>query len=271
MVDQCLPRRPVADPVEGNAAPVGRVQLPVEVGGGHRWTDLHARGHSQTCGVTTANVPLCVGHNDFLQVGREPLADRDTLVAEWGTGHSLTMIRTEDFHTCGLQTDGAVYCSGRRGPPSNSGPGFQATLPNRIGGTVAFTAIAIGYWHGCGLDAAGAAHCWGYNEKGQLGTGDVEASGTARPVVGGLAFSRIYAFEFSSCGVTTAGETWCWGSNVRGTLGRTGIEMSTRPIRVHIGLGAHSIDRYGAFGATRACAVDGSSRLVCWGLSQPSS
>ena len=245
--------------------------VPIEVGGGHRWLNVHARGHSQTCGVTTENVPLCVGHNDFLQVGRLPLASQDTILAEWGTGHRMTMIRTEDTHTCGVQTDGAVYCSGRKGAASNTPNDAQATLPNRIGGTVAFTTIAIGHWHGCGLDAAGAAHCWGYNDKGQLGTGDLEHSGTARAVVGGLTFSRVYALDYSTCGVTTSGETWCWGSNAGGTLGRTRMDMSTRPIRVNIGVGAHSIDRYGGLGGTTACAVDGLSRLVCWGLNQPSS
>jgi alpha-tubulin suppressor-like RCC1 family protein len=90
-------------------------------------------------------------------------------------------------------------------------------------------------------------------------------------VVGGLTFSRIYALDYGTCGVTTAGETWCWGSNSRGTLGRTRMTMSTQPIRVQIGLGAHSIDRYGGLGGTPACAVDGSARLICWGLSQPSS
>lgn len=244
---------------------------PVEVGGGHQWIDLHTRGHSQTCGVTTANVPLCVGHNDFVQVGRLPRLSQDTVLAEWGTGHRLTMIRTEDFHTCGVQTDGAVFCSGRAGAASNTPSGDPPTLPNRIGGTVAFTAIAIGHWHGCGLDAAGSAHCWGYNEKGQLGTGDLEVSRSARPVVGGLTFSRIYALDYSTCGVTTSGETWCWGSNDGGTLGRTGLTMSTVPIRVNIGLGAHSIDRYGYLGNVTTCAVDGSSRLICWGTGQPRS
>jgi alpha-tubulin suppressor-like RCC1 family protein len=250
----------------------GRSSTPAELGGGHRWLDVHARGHSQSCGVTTENVPLCVGHNDLLQLGRMPLAASDPIVGEWGTGHRVVTIRTEDFHTCGLQTDGAVFCSGQRGAASNSTLDGTATLPNRIGGTVAFTTIAIGNSHGCGLDAAGAAHCWGSNEKGQLGTGDLEASGTARPIASGLTFERIYALDYSTCGVTRgAGETWCWGSNEGGTLGRTRMAMSPRPIRVNIGLGARSIDRYGGLGSTTACAVDGSGRLVCWGLNQPRS
>ena len=249
---------------------VARWPTPTEIRGGHRWLEIQARGHSQTCGVTTANVPLCVGHNDLLQVGRLPLASYDAVLGEWGTGHSVVTIRTEDFHTCVVQTDGAVFCSGQTGPASNSSLDGTATLPNRIGGTVAFTTIAIGSGHGCGLDAAGAAHCWGNNEKGQLGTGDLEASGIARPVLGGLTFARIYALDYSTCAVTKgAGETWCWGSNEGGTLGRTRMPMSPRPIRVNIGLGAESIDRYGGLGATTACAVDGSRRLVCWGLNQP--
>lgn len=256
----------------GRGSFAARSATPAEIGGGHRWLDIHARGHSQTCGVTTANVPLCIGHNDLLQLGRLPLASQDRLLGEWGSGHRLLAIRTEDFHTCGLQTDGAVFCSGRTGAASNSSLEGAATLPNRIGGTVALVTIAIGNWHGCGLDAAGAAHCWGSNEQGQLGTGDLEASGTARPVVGGLTFARIFALDYSTCGVTKgAGQTWCWGSNQGGTLGRTRMTMSTRPIRVNIGAGAHSIDRYGGLGATTACAIDGSSRLVCWGLNQPSS
>ncbi len=255
----------------GRGSVLARSPTPAPVGGGHRWLDIHAGGHSQTCGVTTANVPLCVGHNDLLQLGRLPAASQDRSLGEWGTGHRLTMIRTEDFHTCGLQTDGAVFCSGQGGAASNSPPEGAPTLPNRIGGMVAFTTIAIGSSHGCGLDAAGAAHCWGNNAKGQLGTGDLDASGTARPVIGGLTFARIYALDFSSCGVTTGGETWCWGSNSGGTLGNIRTEVSTSPIRVNIGTGAHSIDRYGGLGASTTCAVDGASRLACWGLNQPRS
>lgn len=232
--------------------------------GDHRWRMIDADGHSQTCGVTTADVPICVGHNDFGQVGREPISYIDSIVAEWGTGHRLTMIETDHFHTCGVTTDGDIYCSGRGGAASNTGSLSHGT-PTRIGGSVVFRSIAIGNEHGCGLDAAGAAHCWGRNGWGQLGTGDHLESGTARPVVGGLTFERIYAFEWTSCGVTTAGETWCWGSNAAKLLGRAGIERSTVPIRLNIGLGAHSIDRLGTLGVGAACAIDGSARLVCWG------
>jgi hypothetical protein len=239
---------------------------PVEVGGGHRWLSIQTRGHSQTCGITTTNVPLCVGHNDWGQVGREPKVPADTILAEYGSGHLMSMIVTDDFMTCGLRTDGQVYCSGYGGPPSNSVETPPHGAPTRIGGTVVFTAIGVGRWHGCGLDAAGTAYCWGYNEEGQLGTGDFEMSGTARPVAGGLTFARIYVWDWTSCGVTMAGETWCWGSNQGHALGRTRLTKSPIPIRVAIGLDATSIDRLSLYTVTFAtCAIDKSARLICWG------
>lgn len=232
--------------------------VPSEVAGDHRWEWLVASGHSQTCGITTEKIPLCFGHNDLGQLGREPTPARDTVVGEFGSGHRMTMIDTDHFFTCGVRTDGTVYCSGTAwGQPY---PG----IPTPVSSPVNFRSVAVGYWHGCGLDAGGAAYCWGTNDRGQFGTGTVsEFSRTAVPVSGGHVFARIHAFWWTTCGVTTAGETLCWGSNRGGALGRTRIAGSSVPIPLEIGLHAHSIDSYGDAG--RACAVDGAGRLVCWG------
>ena len=228
--------------------------VPLEIAGDHRWEWLVAGGHSQTCGITTDQVPLCVGHNDLGQLGRQPASSRDTVLGEYGSGHRMTMIDTDNFFTCGLRTDGVVYCSGSS----------WGGIPTPVEGSVTFRSLAVGYWHGCGLDALGAAYCWGINDWGQFGTGTAgESSRTAMPVSGGHVFARIYAFDWTTCGVTTAGETMCWGANHGGMLGRTRISTSTTPIALGIGLGAHSIDHYRQAG--RACAVDGEGRLVCWG------
>jgi alpha-tubulin suppressor-like RCC1 family protein len=180
------------------------------------------------------------------------------VVGEFGSGHRMTMIDTDNFLTCGLQTDGVVYCSGSAWKVSYNG------IPTPVGGSVVFRSVAVGYWHGCGLDALGAAYCWGFNDRGQFGTGTVgEFTHTSMPVSGGHVFARIYAFDWTTCGVTIAGETMCWGANHGGVLGRTRISSSAVPIPLGIGLGAHSIDRHGEPG--HACAVDGERRLVCWG------
>ena len=233
--------------------------VPAEVAGDHRWDWVVASGHSQTCGITTDQIPLCFGHNDLGQVGREPTFSIDSVVGEFGSGHRMTMIDTDHAFTCGVRTDGPVYCSGQPWVASPS-----RAIPSPVLGSVSFRAVAVGSGHGCGLDALGAAYCWGNNGHGEFGTGAVGGySLTAVPVSGGHVFARIYAFDETTCGVTTAGETMCWGSNRGAVLGRTRISGSAVPIPLGIGPGAHSIDR--SEGPAGACAVDGEARLVCWG------
>ena len=233
--------------------------LPTEVSGNYRWRWLVASGHSQTCGITTDEIPLCFGHNDLGQVGREPTLGIDSVIGEFGSGHRMTMMDSDHAFTCGVRTDGAIYCSG---PISSPPPLFG--MPARVSGPITFRSVAVGSYHGCGLDPLGSAHCWGLNDTGQLGDGTVgNPTLSAVPVTGGHIFARIYAFDWTTCGVTTVGDTMCWGSNRGGGLGRTRISQSSVPIPLGIGKGAHSIDRYGDGG--RACAVDGERRLVCWG------
>lgn len=221
----------------------------VEVGGNHRWLSIEADGHSQTCGITTDRVPLCVGHNDFGQLGREPRASIDSVLAEWGSGYRLTSLQTDQVTTCGLDVGGAVYCSGMFSGPASG-------IPARIAEPGVFTDVAVGSQHVCVLDPSGTAHCLGLNNHGQLGAGDFTGSLGARPVSGGLTFSRLYAWWFTTCGVTEAGETWCWGRN-DGTLGRLGLAKTAVPIKVGVGLGMHSI--------RESCGIDALSRFVCWG------
>ena len=224
----------------------------VEVGGSHRWLAVEAGGHSQTCGITTDRVPLCVGHNDFGQVGREPRSVTDSVLAEWGSGFRLTAFGTDQFATCGIDLSGDVFCSGGLASPATG-------VPYRVVAPVKFTAIAIGSQHGCGLDPAGAAHCWGLNQNGQLGTGDLTSSVEARPVLGGLKFSDISASWWTTCGVAEGGETWCWGYD-DWTYGRPGQGDTAVPTKVGVGLGMRSIER--------ACGIDALARFVCWGRAE---
>ena len=223
----------------------------VEVGGGHRWLSIDAGGHAQTCGITTNQVPLCVGHNDFGQVGREPRVASDSVLAEWGSGFRVTSLRTEQFETCGIAVGGHLHCSGY----ITGAPG----IPRRIAGPEVFTTVAVGSQHACALDPAGAAFCAGLNQSGQLGAGDLTYGPEFRPVLGGLTFTDIYANWHTTCGVTDVGETWCWGFN-DGTLGRARHQFTAVPIKVGVGLGMHSIEQ--------ACGIDAQSRFVCWGAAE---
>jgi len=66
--------------------------------------------------------------------------------------------------SCGLTTDGTVYCWGaNRGGEVGNGDSTETNVPTAVqlpAGTT-FTAISVGDFHACGLTPDGVAWCWG--------------------------------------------------------------------------------------------------------------
>jgi alpha-tubulin suppressor-like RCC1 family protein len=242
--------------------------IPNQVIGNHRWSWLDAGGHGATCLIKADDqVPYCFGHNDGGQVGREPIVGSDSVVGPIHGSHRMREIHTSHFFTCGLEVDGAVYCSGERGPPTNTPWPPQGSsyigIPTRIGGAEPLTTISIGDNHGCGLNAAGAAFCWGWGFDGELGDGPSTSSGTLRPAAAGMIFRSIHAFHDASCGITTAGELRCWGGNAQYVFGRTSNPRTPVPLRVKvpplrwIWTGDETVEQM--------CAITQADQFICWG------
>ena len=93
------------------------------------------------------------------------------------------------FYTCGLRTDGAIYCWGR----DPFGVGLLDDIP-----AGRFSAVSAGNFHNCGLREAGEIECWGDNEQEQS---DAPAG----------RFSAVSAGDFHSCALRDTGEIECWG------------------------------------------------------------
>jgi alpha-tubulin suppressor-like RCC1 family protein len=184
--------------------------------------------------------------------------------------------------TCGLSSDGAVYCWGAdglgqlgigaavgrcdrsiyaRGPCARA-PVAVAFPPGRR-----FTSISAGSDHACAIDAAGDAYCWGDNHFGQLG---VTVPGRCRTepsrreeALPPLACTRqpvrvplsapvrsIATGEHVTCAVLASGETWCWG-----VYGRV-----PTPTRVRLDQPLASV----AAGGEYVCGLTRSGGLRCW-------
>lgn len=80
-------------------------------------------------------------------------------------------------HTCGLTTDGDVYCwgwgtSGQLG----NGSTVSSTTPVQITSSLKFVTIAVGELQSCAVAVDGDAYCWGKNGAGRLGNGTTTSS-----------------------------------------------------------------------------------------------
>lgn len=148
------------------------------------------------------------------------------------------------------------------------------------------TQLALGRLHTCALTDKGRVRCWGYNEFGQVGTGDpryyktpesdlidlhqlintpIEVKGLENVV----AISASSQSEFN-CALTGAGDVYCWGLDVYGQLG-TGVTYndsrkreSPTPLQVTGISGAKAI----SVGATHACALTATGGVMCWGTNE---
>src|SRR5215213_1409011 len=104
-----------------------------------------------------------------------------------------------DFHSCGLQEDGQVFCWGlnTQGQSGNGVPGGTGSnIPRVIIGGERFASLSAGGNHTCGINLAGTTMCWGNNVGGQLGVGTNIDRFEPAPIVGGHAFVQVSASTF---------------------------------------------------------------------------
>ncbi|HEX9497416.1 MAG TPA: hypothetical protein VF926_03300, partial [Mycobacterium sp.] len=100
-------------------------------------------------------------------------------------GLTFTALAAGTLHTCGLTADGTAYCWGDN-DRGQVGDGTIATVrpaPVAVQTPMRFTSLAPGSRHTCGIAADGGAYCWGWNRRGQIGNGAIEAPNAATNAV----------------------------------------------------------------------------------------
>lgn len=190
-------------------------------------TDIDA-GLWHTCAVDTAGSAWCWGRNNFGAIGDGTSGGgSDSFVATPSRVDfpdpepTVTKISAGAWHTCAIDSDGAVWCwglggNGRLGTNSQS----DQLTPVQVIASGA-TSLDLGNNQSCAV-VSGVAKCWGYNDQGQLGDGSLVERLVPTNVYNtnlGTSVKAISSGVAHSCAIKGDDTLWCWGDNAWEKLG----------------------------------------------------
>jgi cysteine-rich repeat protein len=249
-----------------------------------------------TDGCTPACEPPACG-DGFLQSalgeqcddGNASDADRCTTSC---SAQGVMSVAAGGYHDCALRSDGSVKCwgyneSGRLGLGDVN---HRGDTPGEMGDDLSIVslgtgkmaqAVAAGNAHSCALLSDGNVKCWGFNAKGELGLGDMNARGDGSSEMGdslpivSLGMGRV-ALALSSyyrhtCALLDDASIKCWGDNDYGQLGlgdtnaRGDGPEEMGDSLPPVDLGADAIAVALTSGKYHSCALFNDGSMKCWG------
>jgi len=234
-------------------------------------------GGAHTCAVTPDDLAYCWGANEAGQLGNGDSTGPETCPAipsrpPWACstrplavrgGHRFRQVSAGSGHTCGVTTDGHLYCWGKNGYGQlGDGTTTWRTRPVPVVGDLSFRQVSAGERHTCGVTTQDRVYCWGNNGYGQLGDG-TGGNPRSRPaaIASEQRFRQVTVGGFHTCALTTMNVVFCWGSNHDGQLGDSSTLRRLRPKRVAGGYQFRQVDA----GDIHTCAVTTGNQAFCWG------
>ncbi len=219
--------------------------------------------------VTTGCTVSAWGYNPFGGLGDGTTANSSTPVVSDGDGWAT--VSTGSFHSCGVRSDGTLWCWGR----NNFGQlGIGSTtnypVPVQVGTASDWTSVSVGGNFTCGTRSSatlGTLWCWGRNNFGQLGTGSTVDELVPTQVGTASDWANLSANFGHSCGIRISGAAstmWCWGSGALGALGNGSTMDELVPTQV----GTASDWVNVSAGDAHSCGVRSSGTegtAWCWG------
>lgn len=171
---------------------------------------------STVCVVFTDATASCWGSNFEGQVGLQDAADSPDKTSPQNVGQSgWRSISTGQGHTCGIRTDGSLYCWGRNTDGElglGDGAPNQERMISRVGLSADWVEVAAGQSTTCARKSSNALWCWGAPNPGTPSNVPIVVDGPAD-------WSAIALNTFARGGLRGDGVWSNWGRNQEGQLG----------------------------------------------------
>jgi alpha-tubulin suppressor-like RCC1 family protein len=188
----------------------------------------------------------------------------DIFPKDAGVAPAWTTVSAGGNHTCGIRTDGSLWCWGDNFYGQVAlGTDPEVDTPGHVG-EAKWSAISAGDLHTCGLQVDGSLWCWGYSSDGEIGIGFINYAVTVpEPAAVGGSWQSVSAGGRHTCAMRGDGTLWCWGSNSDGQLGTGASTFLLQPSPVQVTTAAPWSQV--ASGNVHTCAIDAAGSLFCWG------
>ncbi|MBK9549891.1 MAG: hypothetical protein IPO52_12490 [Gemmatimonadetes bacterium] len=166
------------------------------------------------------------------------------------------------MNSCGVATDGGVYCWGFNGSRVVGRPDeYLFTSPQQVLGGHVFVQVGVGNFHSCGLKADGSTWCWGWNNYENVGSTAPPRVRQPVRVLGAPSFQAIDAGGESTCGLTPDGAVYCWGRGFNGEIGDGQFSNRATPTKANVPDGMVAL----SLGWGTGCALTSAGVAWCWG------
>ena len=193
-------------------------------------------GYSRhTCAISTDGSLWCWGNNDHGQLGSGNHTT-STVPRQVAGLTDIVSVSAGDGHTCAAGSSGRLWCWGtnERGQIGDGTMSLRLS-PQEINlpAGAAAAGVSAGDEHTCALDTGGQAYCWGWNDHGELGTGNLSPSSRPQAVVNLPDAVTVTVGQHHSCALNDTGiGALCWGQGRTGRLGTGSQEDQLRPAQV---------------------------------------
>jgi alpha-tubulin suppressor-like RCC1 family protein len=198
------------------------------------WSEISA-GVGYAAAIDRDGVLHTWGSNTFGQLGTGDTRQRTT-PARIESSVAWKSVSAGRGHTLLLSQDGRIWSIGRNlygQLGNNTTRNSSEPIPIESSKTdwqYIFASADSSY----AIDSEGRLFAWGYNNHGQLGSGDRLNSRIPIHVATNLRWKKVVSGESHVLGITTNGMLYAWGRNNRGQLGTGNISFTatTDPVRI---------------------------------------
>ncbi len=227
-------------------------------------------GDSFTCALKTGGQVVCLGKNDFGQLGNGTSGASSTTPVVVSLTGAAKEIACGYAFACAVVGNGDVQCWGRNRYRELGSTTSQETngTPIAVPGLAGVKHVSAGWYHTCAVASSGLLTCWGANDSGQAGH-----ASNSQPVAGcstcvgpdsvaGIANVDVVASGNDFTCARAGAVITCFGRNEVGQLGNGMTAASSPTATTVMGL---SDPGFLALGSRHACVARTSGRVSCWG------